>query len=124
MYGTPVTESQTKHYKEVSNMANLLKIAREIILMAEDLRDRFGIYYCKGELHDFDQLWGSTALGFGGMGGSAMTWARTYVFILDENAYVYFAGMFAYTANPENERFKEDLKKHNMVSVAASGVYK
>lgn len=105
-------------------MANLLKMAREIIQVAEHLRDKFGIYYCEGELYDFDQLWASTALGFGGIGGSEMTWARTYVFILDDNAYVYFAGMFAYTAKSENERFKEDLKSHSMVSVAASGVYR
>lgn len=106
-------------------MADLLKVAKELIGVAADLRDRFGIYYADGDLYDFDQTWGSTALGFGGIGGQAITTARTYVFILDEQveAYVYFGGVFAYKT-PINNKFRKDLRNHNMASVAASGVYK
>ena len=76
----------------------LLKMARELITITEYLRDKYGIYYAEGNLFDFDELWGSTALGFGGVGGSAMTWARTYVFIPEgiEEAYVFFGDRFAY----------------------------
>lgn len=108
-------------------MANLLKITQELISVVMDLRDRFGIYYAEGDLYDFDQIWASTALGFGGMGGQAITIARTYVFVLDEKvyntAYVYFAGMFAYKV-PINKRFEEDLRNHRMASVAESVRYK
>jgi len=105
-------------------MADLLKVAKELIEVATDLRDRFGIYYADGDLYDFDQTWGSNALGFGCIGGSATT-ARTYVFIPyeEERAYVYFGRIFAYDV-PINNRFREDLRKHNMASVAESGIYK
>ena len=38
-------------------MADLLKVAKELIEVAADLRDRFGIYYADGDLYDFDQTW-------------------------------------------------------------------
>ena len=46
----------------------LLKMARELITITEYLRDKYGIYYAEGNLFDFDELWRSTALGFGGVG--------------------------------------------------------
>lgn len=107
-------------------MADILKMTRQLISIAEDLRYRFGIYYPdrNADLYDFDQTWASTALGFGGIGGSAMTTERTYVYIQydEETAYVYFGGMFAYKASI-NARFWEDIDKHNMASVMESGRY-
>lgn len=51
-------------------------------------------------LYSFPQMWGSTALGFGGMGGQAMTTAQTYIVVTDYGAaFVYFAGRFAYEAD-------------------------
>lgn len=54
------------------------------------------------ELHvyTFPQTWPSTALGFGGVGGAAMTRAQTTVVMVRRNqrAVVYFAGRYAYTA--------------------------
>ena len=107
-------------------MADLLKMARQLISIAEDLRDRLGIYYpdrCD-HLYDFDQTWASTALGFGGIGGSAMTTERTYVYVMDdaEIACVYFGGTFAYKTHI-NDRFWEDIKKHDMASVMESYRY-
>ena len=77
-----------------------------------------------GDLYDFDQTWSSTALGFGGIGGSAITTARTYVFIPndEEAAYVFFGGQFAYKCGI-NDRFWEDLRNHRMASVIESGRY-
>lgn len=40
----------------------------------------------------FPQLWGSTALGYGGLGGAAMTWAYTVVAMTGAEACVYFGG--------------------------------
>ena len=44
---------------------------------------------------DFDQTWGSTALGFSGMGGQIMTTERTYIIVYTNRAYVYFGGRYA-----------------------------
>lgn len=46
----------------------------------------------------FPETWGSTALGFGGMGGAAMTTAQTYIVMADLNeAYVYWGGGYGKT---------------------------
>lgn len=103
---------------------NVLDMAVELILIHKDLERRIGRtedYY----IYDFDQTWGSTALGFGGCGGAAMTTARTFILIPttgDEVAYVYFGGRYAYTCKV-NERFREDLRNHRMASVVESSRY-
>lgn len=64
----------------------------------------------------FSQTWGSTALGFGGLGGAAMTPAYTTV-VLGPNGDVaiYWAGRFAYVVDtrkqtPEQRQsFERDL---------------
>jgi hypothetical protein len=72
----------------------------------------------------FPQTWGSTALGFGGMGGAAMTKAYTTVIICRENAAVFFAGRHCYSVDGINDAFKEDLKNKHMRSLKeADGRY-
>ncbi len=98
----------------------------DLVQINEDIQER-----CDGssiddfDIYDFDQTWGSTALGFSGMGGQSITVARTYVLIPRdlEVAYVYFGGRFAYRT-PINDRFREDIRSHRMASVAESGRYK
>lgn len=109
----------------------LTKMAMEILSIEEDLPFRFD-YSEKPyptlddfEMYTFEQIWGSTALGFGGMGGQAITHARTYVFVptsCNQKCFVYFADRFAYKAN-YCEKFKEDLLNKNMASVAKAGKY-
>lgn len=102
---------------------NLLDMAAELIRIHQDITRRrrkledFDVY-------DFDQTWASTALGFGGIGGSAMTTARTYVLVPmdEEKAYIYFGGSFAYECGI-NDRFRNDIRNKRMVSVAESVVY-
>ena len=102
----------------------VLDMARELIMIHQDLTRRLKViekYY----IYDFDQTWGSTALGFPGFGGSAMTTARTYVLIPHSNdkiAYVYFGGVFAYSCEI-NYEFENDLAKQDMASVMESGRY-
>jgi len=64
----------------------------------------------------FNQTWGSTALGFGGWGGSAMTDA--YTTVIEEkttNIYgVFFGERFAYYIENPNQVFFNDIKNHNM----------
>ena len=77
------------------------------------------------DMYTFEQVWGSTSLGFGGIGGQAMTTARTYVFVPingSRTCFVYFAGKFAYKVN-YSEKFMEDVSKCNMASVAMSRKY-
>ena len=65
----------------------------------------------------FVQTWGSTALGFGGIGGQAITSA--YVCVIESNLVggyaVYFGGRLAYVIERPNEKFMEDITRHRMV---------
>ena len=107
-------------------------MAKELLLIEEDLPFRFE-YKEKPyptiddfELYTFEQVWGSTSLGFGGIGGQAMTSARTYVFIpmtCNQKCFVYFAGRFAYAVD-YSEKFMNDVIAGNMKSVAMSNEYK
>jgi hypothetical protein len=66
----------------------------------------------------FKQTWGSTCLGFGGIGGSAMTDAWTHVVqTYGGKFHVFFAGMYAYSVETPTEEFKKDLGKQCMKSV-------
>lgn len=110
----------------------LVGMAREILAIEADLPYRLD-YNEKPrptiddfELYTFNQVWGSTALGFGGIGGQAMTQARTYVFVpvtCNQKCFVYFGGRFAYNAD-YCEAFKEDIRNQNMAPVARSGKYR
>lgn len=76
------------------------------------------------DVYNFPQTWGSTALGFGGIGGAAMTKAYTTVIVCRENAAVFFAGRHCYSVDGINEAFKEDLRRKCMRSLKdAEGKY-
>ena len=69
----------------------------------------------------FPQTWGSTSLGFGGIGGAAMTTAYTVV-IQAMHSYsseilVYFDGKFAYRIGNANDLFWDDLRHMYLVPV-------
>ena len=77
----------------------------------------------------FPQTWGSTALGHGGMGASAITTA--YTIVLECHAtqefLVYFGGRWCYTINSRSdniELFLEDCKNHSLVSKSKSNKYR
>lgn len=65
----------------------------------------------------FPQTWSSTALGFGGVGGQAITSA--YVCIIESNLVgqfaVYFGGRLAYVIERPNDKFWEDRSSQRMV---------
>lgn len=65
----------------------------------------------------FTQSWGSTALGFGGIGGQAITAA--YVCVIESNLVgqfaVYFGGRLAYVIQHPNGKFWEDIANKRMV---------
>ena len=111
----------------------LTRMAREILAIEADLPHRFD--YSNNlypptlddfELHTFEQMWGSTALGFGGVGGQAMTTAITYIFIpigINQKCFVYFAGSFAYAVD-YSDKFMKDVLGCNVAAVHESGKYK
>lgn len=110
----------------------LTRMAREILAIEADLPYRFDYSDNSNptlddfELHTFEQTWGSTALGFGGVGGQAITSAITYVFIpisINQKCFVYFAGRFAYAVD-YSEKFMKDVLDCDMASVAESRKYK
>lgn len=113
-------------------MSNKLTVlAREILAVEEDLPFRFDyerdrqVRVDDFEIIIFPQTWGSTALGFGGMGGQAITTADTIVCIpecVDQPCFVYFAGRFAYAVE-WSERFAKDVARHGMLPVSRAGAY-
>lgn len=112
-------------------MNNLTTLALEALSIEHDIQFRFNNRYNTKvddfEIYTFIQVWGSTALGFGGIGGQAMTPARTYVFIPEidgEDYIVYFGGKFAYKASINSESFREDLRKGFLEPVYRAGKYK
>jgi len=75
----------------------------------------------------FAQTWGSTALGFGGVGGAAMTPAYTVVVRGPDGALaVYWAGSFAYlipavVTPSQRQAFAEDLMHGGTVGRGEAG---
>jgi hypothetical protein len=68
----------------------------------------------------WQQTWGSTALGFGGIGGAAMTEA-TVILVWGHNrngVSVYFGGRHAYTILRPNDKFREDHAKRRLGDVS------
>ena len=106
----------------------LTDLAIEVLLVEKDIPLR--IDYSKEDplyrfnindfsVYIFEQTWGSTALGFGGMGGQAMTTANTIVLIPINNhqdCFVYFAGRFAYSV-PYSDVFGNDVINYSVVGV-------
>lgn len=72
----------------------------------------------------FPQTWSSTALGFGGIGGQAITSAYTVVASCSVagGAAVYFGGRFAYLVEHarQNQAFREDVTNQRMADCAGA----
>lgn len=83
-------------------------------------------YWPEFEMYMFPQMWGDTSLGFGGIGGQAMTSAYTTVIIDNNTGWhgVFFGERLAYIINSPNEKFYENLRNWNMESVSRKGKYK
>jgi hypothetical protein len=79
----------------------------------------------------FPQLWGSTALGYGGIGGSAMTSAYTIIITYHNYYCVYFGGgRLAYmidlykSSQDGRHKFLEDILGQSMADIYSRGKYK
>lgn len=63
----------------------------------------------------FNQMFSSTACGFGGIAGQAFTEAPVTVVSCDEAACVYVGNRLAYRVQAANEAFREALAAHQMI---------
>jgi hypothetical protein len=74
----------------------------------------------------FRQTWGSTALGFGGIGGMAITPAYTVIVSCDRShaSAVYFGGRFAYLVEyaNQNTEYRVDVANHLMADRAKAAL--
>lgn len=76
------------------------------------------------EIYHFPQVWGSTALGFGGLGGQAITTAyTTVIFGPQGDACIYFAGRLAYHLEHPNIELRRDIAECRVAEVAKRGRY-
>jgi hypothetical protein len=71
----------------------------------------------------FIQTWGSTALGFAGMGGASMTPAYTTVLECAGEFCVYFGGRFAYKVTSPTPAFGEAIAQRWLAKVSECGRY-
>lgn len=100
-------------------MNNELKEIIKTILKIDDFIQWDGSLINKhiDDIINFKQTWGSTALGFGGMGGDAMTSAYTTVLRRGNIWFVFFDGKFAYKVSIDDEVFYEDMKNRRLCFV-------
>lgn len=118
--GTPVESMAAAIYTALADPNVLPDI--EHTIRQQTTKGRPSLYDI--DVIQFPQRWGSTALGFSGMGGAAMTKAYTTVIISRDNAAVFFAGRHCYSVDGINDAFNEDLKKRCMRSLKeADGRY-
>lgn len=73
----------------------------------------------------WNQAWGSTALGFGGIGGQAITDAYTIVLESQHGGgyCVYFGGRFAYHIRRPTQAFHEDMAGRCLRAVNKRSLY-
>lgn len=105
------------------DLINLKQFSKSIDTIYKYIED---YYYNKhvivSNIWCFSQLWSSTALGFGGWGGSSLTTAITTVTEVTKqdgakHYFVFFDDGFAYYVDTPNEAFWEDLKNSDMADV-------
>lgn len=92
------------------------------------IKERF-INACKGQnyrvfpndlhVYMFPQTWGDTSLGFGGMGGQAITTALTTIIGDNQNNVwgVFYDERLAYIVTDPTPEFWEDVRNWNIASV-------
>ena len=104
----------------------ILSIDREFYFHMNQESYKKGMRQSDYDLYTFEQLWGNTSGGFEGIGGSAMTTQRTYVFVpqhqLDEICLVFFGGRFAYKV-PYSREFIDDVINQRVEGKSRSGKY-
>lgn len=91
----------------------------------DELDEKDKKYFPEFEMTMFLQTWGSTALGFGGIGGQAITSAYTTVVQEIYSGWfgVFFGEKLAYKIKDPNKKFYEDFCKLQMKPVCEKCAY-
>jgi hypothetical protein len=116
-------------YRGMTAIAQLAAVRNNTVPMVTKTRRPFSDEL---EIIMFPQTWGSTALGYGGMGGAAMTAAYTIILSFHLQTYcVYFGGgRLAYKleyvdmSKEGRENFFMDMANRNMADVRGSVKYR
>jgi hypothetical protein len=84
-----------------------------------------GCYKEDIEIYVFPQVWSSTALGYGGIGGQAITSSHTIVFYntTTDNALLSYGRTFIKIEKP-NRLFMDDIFNHSIEPAYKLGKYK
>ncbi len=110
----------------MTNLPNLSLIQERFYnAIKEDLAKNQTKYPVFEIMAVFSQTWGSTALGFGGVGGQSMTSAYTTVIQNYDLGYaaVFFGNIMAYIVLHPNHKFWEDVQGRKMCDVRAHHKY-
>lgn len=75
-----------------------------------------------GVVDMFDQAWGSTSCGFGGIGGQAMTTATVLVVWDSGDAVVYICGHFAYRIEEVTRQFQDHVRGRRIKGAADKSI--
>jgi hypothetical protein len=119
---TNIHNAMNLHPHVYHDLPDLQAITHDFVEHCKKVAEREEIdgWYPDFQLEVFIQMWGSTALGFGGIGGQAMT--NAYTTVIWDNSLgvyaVYFANRPAYTMWSPNQIFFEHLRDRNMNEVA------
>ena len=109
-----------------TNYPNLPLIQERFWNRIKDLEIIEEINYLEFEVEVFPQVWGSTALGFGGVGGQVITNAyTTVIYETGSGIYgVFFNERLAYIIENPNHLFFEDLNNRNMECCSRASKYR
>lgn len=117
-----ISEAVTSAVQGIANVLNhalstLTAIDREVLKS-----ETHKTFYADVDHYRHPQTWGNTTLGFGGLGGQAVTGAYTDVVIsqISGAAVVYHGGRLAYIVREPGEVFYEDLDRHCLVGKSDS----
>lgn len=111
------------YFRDVNEMIEEVKVDF-LNKTGHELRDTEISYYVT--LYSFPQTWGSTALGFTGIGGQMITQAQTTVIMVSTThkyGAVFFGGKFAYSVKNVNEAFIKDVSQFRMEPVYKASKY-
>lgn len=112
---------------ELVNLEVIEERFRRFIMDKSSFAKEEKVKLSRGEIRCelFPQMWGSTSLGFDGIGGCAMTEEyTTVVHVSNTDVYgVFFGKKLAYIIKNPNQQFFTDLRERNMASQHESKRY-
>lgn len=82
----------------------------QIKIALADAQEILGNDFVEAKVLSWPQVWSTTTMGFGGIGGAMMTWAQTVVLHVGQRYLVYHGGRFAYRIESASPSFRNCLE--------------